>query len=190
MPDPSLIALFVRPLIRLRIPYLITGGVASVIYGEPRFTRDIDLVVRLEARDASRFAEGWTESEFYVPPIEVIAEESRRPAHGHFNISHHETALRADVYLSANDPLSRWALEHPVHRRIDHDDVLVAPIEAVVVSKLRYYQMGNSDRHLRDIRTMLRISGDIVNLPELERWVARLGVQREWEQAQRFPGDA
>ena len=42
MSDPSLIALFVRPLLRLRIPNLITGGVASGIYGEPRFTRDID----------------------------------------------------------------------------------------------------------------------------------------------------
>ena len=187
MTDPSLIALFVRPLIDLRIPYMITGGVASVIYGEPRFTRDIDLVVRLEARDARRFAEAWSAAEFYVPPVEVIVEESRRPAYGHFNVSHHETALRADVYLSANEPLNVWALEHSVHRRIDEDDVLVAPIEAVIVSKLRYYQMGKSDRHLRDIREMLRISRDLVNVPELERWVARLGVEREWEQAQRHP---
>jgi hypothetical protein len=52
MTDPSLISLFVRPLNQLRIPYLITGAVASVIYGEPRFTRDIDLVVGLQARDA------------------------------------------------------------------------------------------------------------------------------------------
>lgn len=26
---------------------MITGGVASVIYGDPRFTRDIDLVLEL-----------------------------------------------------------------------------------------------------------------------------------------------
>lgn len=47
MTDASLISLFVRPLNRLRIPYLVTGGVASVVYGEPRLTRDIDLVIQL-----------------------------------------------------------------------------------------------------------------------------------------------
>jgi hypothetical protein len=184
MPDPSLISLFVRPLNQLQIPYLITGGVASVIYGEPRFTRDIDLVVRLQARDAARFAQAWPATEFYVPPVEVIAEESQRPSHGHFNVSHHQTAMRADVYLPGEDPLTAWALGHPVPRQIEDDAVLVAPIEAVIVSKLRYYQMGRSDRHLRDIRQMLRISQDLVDLPELERWTARMGVAREWEMAQ------
>ena len=60
----------------------------------------------------------------------------------------------------------------------------MAPIEAVILNKLRYYQMGKSDRHLRDIRQMLRISGDLVDRPELERWAARLGVEGEWKEAQ------
>ena len=187
MTDPSLISLFVRPLNQLRIPYLITGGVASVIYGEPRFTRDIDLVVRLEVADARRFAGAWPAAEFYVPPIEVLEAESRRSMHGHFNVSHLQTAMRADVYLPGGDPLTAWAFSHPASRRIDDDEVTVAPIEVVIVSKLRYYQMGKSDRHLRDIREMLRISGDLVDVPELERWAARVGVEREWEQARAAP---
>lgn len=189
MTDPSLVSLFVRPLNQLRIPYLVTGGVASVIYGEPRFTRDIDLVVRLEARDATRFAQLWSGSEFYVPPVEVIAEESSRRAHGHFNVSHHQTAMRADVYLPGDDPLTAWALQHPVSRTIDGDEVQVAPIEAVIVSKLRYYKMGKSDRHLRDIHQMLRISPDLIDTPLIERWVGRLGVLPEWEAAQGFRGN-
>jgi len=186
MTDASLISLFVRPLNRLRIPYLVTGGVASVVYGEPRLTRGIDLVIELRPRDARRFAAAWSADEFYVPPVEVIEEESGRPAHGHFNVIHHQTAMRADVYLPGNDALSAWAFAHKVVRLIDDDEVSMAPIEAVILNKLRYYQMGKSDRHLRDIRQMLRISGDLVDRPELERWAARLGVQGEWTQAQEF----
>jgi len=186
MTDASLIALFVRPLNQLRIPYLVTGGVASVVYGEPRLTRDIDLVIELRPRDARRFAAAWSTEEFYVPPVEVIEEESGRPAHGHFNVIHHQTAMRADIYLPGNDALSAWAFAHKVSRRIDDDEVFLAPIEAVILNKLRYYQMGKSDRHLRDIHQMLRISGDLVNRPELERWAARLGVEGEWTQAQEF----
>jgi hypothetical protein len=80
MTDPSLIALFVRPLNQLRIPYLITGGVASVIYGEPRFTRDIDLVLQLQPRDARRFHQAWPAADFYVPPVEVLEGRSREVA--------------------------------------------------------------------------------------------------------------
>lgn len=186
MTDASLISLFVRPLNRLRIPYLVTGGVASVVYGEPRFTRDIDLVIGLQPRDASRFAGAWAAEDFYVPPVEVIAEESGRPAHGHFNVIHHHTAMRADVYLPGSDALNAWAFAHKVVRRIDDDDVVLAPIEAVMLSKLRYYQMGRSDRHLRDIHQMLRISGDLVDRAVLERWAARLGVEAELQQAQDY----
>jgi hypothetical protein len=186
MSDPSLIALFVRPLIHLRVPYLVTGGVASVVYGEPRLTRDIDLVIELRPRDARRFAGAWPAEDFYVPPVEVIEEECGRTEHGHFNVIHNQTALRADVYLRGSDALNAWAFAHKVARRIDDDEVFLAPIEAVILSKLRYYQMGKSDRHLRDIHLMLRVSGEAVDRPELERWAARLGVEGEWEHAQRY----
>lgn len=183
MTDASLIAFFVRPLNVLRVPYMVTGGVASVIYGEPRLTRDIDLVVALEPKDARRFAQAWSANEFYVPPVDVIAEESRRPAYGHFNVIHQETTLRADVYLPGSDPLNAWAFAHTVIQRVGEDEVVLAPIEAVILSKLRYYQLGKSDRHLRDISQMLRVSATRVNRAELERWAERLGVEREWQQA-------
>ena len=186
MTGPSLISLFVRPLNELRIPYLVTGGVASVIYGEPRLTRDIDLVVGLRPSEARRFAGAWAAAEFYVPPLEVIVEESSRPAQGHFNVIHHDTAMRADVYLAGTDALNAWAFAHRVLRRVDNDEVVLAPIEAVIVSKLRYFQMGRSERHLRDVRHMLTISGELVDRGALEGWVRELGVFSEWQRAVDF----
>jgi hypothetical protein len=49
--DHGLIALFVEPLHGAGIPSFVTGGVASVISGEPRLTRHIDLVIALEVHD-------------------------------------------------------------------------------------------------------------------------------------------
>jgi hypothetical protein len=139
---------------------MVTGGVASVVYGEPRLTRDIDLVIELRPHDAARFADAWPAADFYVPLVGVIEQECGRPAHGHFTVIHHQTAVRA-VYLPGSDVLNAWALAHRGVRRIDDDEVFLAPIEAVILSKLRYYQMGGSDRHLRDIHQMVTISGDL-----------------------------
>ena len=52
MTDPDLVGLFVAPLEALGLQYMITGGVAAVIYGDPRFTRDIDLILELPKPDA------------------------------------------------------------------------------------------------------------------------------------------
>lgn len=189
MTEPDLISLFVRPLNRMRIPYLVTGGVAAVIYGEPRLTRDIDLVLDLRAGDAPRLADAWSTRDFYVPPVEVMAAEAARPAHGHFNIMHHETAFRADVYcLGREDELGAWALRHARQMRIGDNEVAVAPVEYVIVKKMQYFVTGGSDRHLRDIRAMLRLSGDQVDQAELERWLDQLNLRRVWNDV--IPGHA
>ena len=44
MPEHNLFKIFVSRLNKLNITYMITGAVASIIYGEPRLTNDIDLI--------------------------------------------------------------------------------------------------------------------------------------------------
>lgn len=183
MEDPSLIALFVRPLNEQGISYLVTGGVASIVYGEPRFTRDIDLVVALRPDDAPKIASAFSSEQFYVPPLEVLQTESARDEHGHFNISHHETGLRADCYVAGTDALHAWAFERPHVEHVASDAVRLAPIEYVILRKLSYFQQGRSDRHLADVANMVRIRGDLIDRQALEVWLARLGLEVEWRQA-------
>jgi hypothetical protein len=105
---PDLPTLFAVPLTRLGIAYAVTGGVAAIIYGEPRFTRDIDIVLRLYPHDAERLIATFPPEAFYVPPLETIQSEVARPEHGHFTLLHLETGLRADLYLATDDPLDTW----------------------------------------------------------------------------------
>jgi len=73
---PDLIGLFIEPLEGTAIPYMITGGVASVIYGDPRFTRDVDVVLELRLTDVPRLARAFPENDYCVPPSETLAEEA------------------------------------------------------------------------------------------------------------------
>lgn len=56
MPEPDLFHIFLGPLNRLDIPYLVTGAVASIVYGEVRVTHDIDLIVDLKRDDVENIA--------------------------------------------------------------------------------------------------------------------------------------
>lgn len=104
MPAPDLISLFVAPLNRAGLVYMVTGAVAAIVYGEPRLTNDIDIVVGLTAGEAERLRSAFAGGDFYVPPAEVIGVEATRALHGHFNLIHVATALKADIYPAGADP--------------------------------------------------------------------------------------
>ena len=181
MQAPDLVTLFVVPLNDLDIPYMVTGAVAAVIYGEPRFTRDLDVVMTLGPADADRIAAAFPVTEFYVPPSEVIREESARPEHGHFNLIHHDTTLKADCYVAGQDPLHAWAMARRVRHDVGGVPVWAAPVEYVILRKLQWHRDGGGARHLDDVRAMLRVSGDDVDREALHGWVARLGLEQEWQ---------
>ena len=82
---------------------MITGAVASIIYGEPRLTNDIDLVINMESDDVENFADAFPIEELYCPPPEVIRLEIGRPQRGHFNLIHQATGFKADIYASGRD---------------------------------------------------------------------------------------
>lgn len=172
---------FVRPLNDLDIPYMATGAVAAVIYGEPRLTLDVDLVLRLDPDLAGPLAEAFPPAEFYVPPVETIREEALRPAHGHFNLLHHATGLRADIYLAGDDMLDAWGLERRRAETVAREKVWIAPAEYVIVRKLEYFREGGSTKHLSDIGAILRIHPDLVDQRELASWIDRRGLRAEWD---------
>lgn len=180
VPPPDLIGLFVVSLNNLDIPYMVTGAVAAVVYGEPRFTRDVDLMVDLHPGDADRLSAAFPGDTFYVPPREVIEAETRRAAGGHFNLIHHATALKADVYPAGADPLHAWAMARRVRHDVGGVPVWVAPMEYVILRKLGWHREGGSSKHLDDIRAMLRVSGAGLDRAALDDWLARLGLADVW----------
>jgi len=95
MPAPDQLEPFIARLERLGIPYIVTGSMAGILYGEPRLTHDVDIVVALTSRDVQRFIEAFPLDEFYCPPEDVLAIEVRRGQRGHCNLIHHESAFKA-----------------------------------------------------------------------------------------------
>ncbi|MDX2121206.1 MAG: nucleotidyl transferase AbiEii/AbiGii toxin family protein [Gemmatimonadota bacterium] len=186
-PDPA--ALFLPAFEAAGVEYLVTGGVAAIAYGEPRLTNDIDIVLRLPSRQAATLLRQFDPARFYLPPLETVLEEVRRDQHGHFNLIELDTMLRADIYLAGRDPLQAWGFDHRRRVSLGAVEGWVGSPEYVILQKLRFCQQGASDRHLRDIGWMLRVSEAQIDRPLLERKVADLGLASYWERALAAPLD-
>jgi len=163
------------------IPYMITGSIAGTIYGEPRFTNDIDLVVRLQEEDIARLCDVFGPNEFYLPPLEVIRSEAQRDSLGHFNIIDFKGGVKADIYPLGSDALNHWAFTQ--RRQYDyHGTILwVAPVEYVIIRKLQFYQEGKSEKHIRDIKSMLKISADEIDQQALQEKLKENNLMPLWQ---------
>ncbi|MEW6302135.1 MAG: hypothetical protein AB1705_01605 [Verrucomicrobiota bacterium] len=182
MQRPDLFLLFVRPMNRAGIRYMVSGSVASIFYGEPRMTVDVDCVVFLNSEEIRRLPETFPPSEFYLPPIDSIAVEVARPLRGQFNIIHHDSGFKADIYSTGRDELNAWGFRGRRQVEFEGELVTLAPPEYVIIRKLEFLREGGSDKHVRDIQSMFKLSGDKINRAELDEWIRRRGLETQWKQ--------
>jgi hypothetical protein len=180
MHAPDEIALFAGRLNSIGAEYMITGATAAILYGQPRLTNDLDVVMALLDQHVAGLTSVFPDSEFYVPPESVIRVEQARSLRGHFNILHYASGFKADIYLTGNDPLHLWAL--PLRQQIEWSGGMllhVAPPEYVIVRKLEYFREGGSSKHPADIRAILATTD--VDLDVIATWVERLGLAELWD---------
>jgi hypothetical protein len=78
MTTPDIHGLLLAPLHSTGLAYMVTGAVATIAYGEPRMTNDVDVVLRLDAQGAARLVSVFSDTEYYVPPQEVMEQEAAR----------------------------------------------------------------------------------------------------------------
>jgi hypothetical protein len=180
MPGPDELSLFVVRLEAIGAPYMVTGATAAILYGQPRVTNDLDVVLSLDDAARASLLRAFPETEFYVPPESVIRAEQARIQRGHFNLIHHETGYKADIYLAA-DPLHAWAL--PLRRRLRWNEdleIAVAPPEYVVLRKLEFYREGRSSKHPADIQAIHEVTG--VDEAVMVPWLERMGLGTLWNE--------
>ena len=144
-------------------------------------TANIDVVLLLKAQDVEALRSAFPESDYHVPPEEKLHEEVARNSRGMFNLVHHKSQFKADVYLAARDPLHAWALEHRRRVNLGGSGAWIAPPEYVILRKREFLKEGGSDKHIRDIRFILAATAVDRAFPGQE--ISRLGVQIEWTKA-------
>lgn len=163
---------------QLELRYFVTGSVAAIYYGEPRFTNDIDVVVDLPEQHIPEFLASFPPSEFYVSE-EALRRAVRRQ--GTCNVIHVPSSLKIDVMVAADTHYNRNRFERA--RRVkpaEELEAFFASAEDVILKKMDFFREGGSEKHLRDITGILMVSGDQLDHDYIEDWADQMGLETIW----------
>jgi hypothetical protein len=182
--EPSeLLQRIVAILERLDLRYFVTGSMATIFFGEPRFTNDIDIVVDLPANRIAEFCAAFPSPELYLSEETVYRAVSRR---GQFNIIHPASGLKVDIMVPADSSFNRSRFSRVKRiRPAPSFDAVFSSAEDVMLEKMEAYREGGSEKHLRDIAGVLKISGEHLDRAYMADWADRMGTSEIWEEVLR-----
>lgn len=180
MEQPDLIKFVCRLFERLGVRYLITGSQATIAYGEPRFTNDIDVVADLHPRHLDAFCEAFPAADYYLSRS-AAAEAIAR--HEMFNVIHPASGLKVDVIIPKKTAYDELRLSRGVRISVDDEfkAVFTSP-EDIIIKKLQWHEMGGGERHLRDIAGVIKTLKERLDRKYIEEQARHLGVEDLWKE--------
>jgi hypothetical protein len=162
----------------LNISYAIGGSFASSVHGVARPTQDLDVIAAIVPVQADALATA-LEKDFYVDS-EAIRQAIRHRRS--FNLIHFATGLKIDIFPASSDDLGQEQLKR---RRLAETTILGEPAasfpvisaEDTILAGLRYRDGDeSSERQWNDLRNIVKVQGDRLDLDYLREWSGRLRI--------------
>jgi len=148
------------------LPYMIIGGQAVLLYGEPRLTKDIDITLgagldRLPDILAAAQAAGLTP---LVDPEVFTRQTMVLPC------ADPESGMRVDFILSFS-PFEQLAISRACTVRMGNAELRFASLEDLIIHKL----IAGRARDLEDVKGIL-LKNPAADLPYIRHWLAEFAA--------------
>jgi hypothetical protein len=176
----ELLSRLVAALERAEVPYMLTGSVASSAHGIPRSTRDLDIVIAPTRLQLLALMQEFPSDSYYADEEQAL---QALTIGSQFNVIDFATGWKADFIIAEDSEYGRSALARRMLVDIAGIAVYVGAPEDVLIAKLRWAKLGESDRQLRDAAGIISTQGSKLDLSYIGRWVRELHLEEQWQAA-------
>lgn len=162
-------------LAELKIPYAITGGFAVSVWGNPRSTADIDIVVELIEKNVGPLAKKVLSLDKNLYIDEDMAREAI--AHkGEFNFIDPDCGMKVDFFVMDNTPYNKLKIKRAILRDLCGAKALFVSPEDLILGKLNWSKETHSQKQFEDIKTVLRNEGIKLDYDYMNKWAEKHGT--------------
>jgi predicted nucleotidyltransferase len=152
------------------IPYMVIGGQAVLVYGEPRLTKDIDITLGV-GPEALNQIEGITETLGLKPLVkdaEAFVKETMV-----FPVGEEKSGIRVDFIFSFSE-YERQAIARSRGVKFGRTEIKIATLEDVVIHKI----VAGRPRDLEDVESILLKNPDY-DIRYIEKWLGEFDIALE-----------
>jgi len=160
------------------IPYMLTGSLASSMYGVPRATNDIDIVISPSRDQLFAFIQFMKRLGWYVTPFEEASKSLRRKTQS--NVIDFANAWKVDLIFRKDRDFSTSEFDRRNAVNAESWRLTIATPEDVLLAKLEWAKIGGSEQPLVDAEGILRVQGNKLDIAYIEKWVEAPGLEEQW----------
>ena len=159
------------------IDYMLTGSLAMSYYARPRMTRDIDLVIALDAEQVERLTTALG-ADYHADGAAISAAlREARP----WNVIHLPSVAKIDLIPRKDTPYRRAEFERRLRVELAGVPLWIVSIEDLILSKLEWSRDSRSEQQRRDVAQLLLAPHDRAYLQE---WAGHLGLAGMLQEAE------
>lgn len=163
-------ALVIDTLNSLGVEYMLTGSLASNLYGIVRATKDADFVVLLDGAGISRVAAHLTEH-FALDPQSSF--ETVTMTYRYVLVSHAHD-LKVELFLLSDEPFDRERFRRRRAGAFEGRTAWVPTAEDVILAKLKWRRR----KDLEDVRHVLSVQSGKLDETYLNHWADKQGTRQ------------
>lgn len=164
-----------------RIEYMVVGSVANSAYGDPRATNDIDVVIEATHEQLRCMDEVLRTKDFYFDANESQSALRQRSM---FNIIDMGNGCKVDFIFRKRGAFDDMAFSRKRRTTVQGVEMIVSAPEDVVIAKLSWAKLGESQRQINDVGSVLAVKRVPLDTAYIEHWVAELELEPQWIAAQ------
>lgn len=165
---------------RTEVPYMVTGSYASSAHGTPRATNDIDIVIAPTEAQLWELLREFPSDRYYADEEDAFDAFARS---SQFNVIDFATSWKADLIFKKPRAFSDMEFSRRGTHVIAGKTVALVSAEDILIAKLEWHQLGESERQLEDAAGIIKRQGAALDRSYVERWVHDLGLDEEWRKA-------
>lgn len=186
MADARKLETFLRQVLtalnQAQIAHMLTGSLASSMYGVPRATNDVDLVIAPLREELFILARLLHEANLDFPTERIDPALEHQTS---LNVIDFSNGWKADLILRKDREFSIAEFSRRGDANVEGIQLHVVTPEDLVVAKLEWWGISPSERQMEDIVGILQVQGDDLDFRYIEHWVAALGLTYQWHEALR-----
>ena len=155
---------------KAQINYMLSGSIAMGVYTVGRNSLDIDIVVNLKEEDVPGFIKLFSKRYFIQP--QTVAEEVKRE--GMFNMIDEKTGFKVDFIIKKSSAFRDEEFSRRKKVKLFEKEIFIVAVEDLILSKLIWIQVLQSEMQMRDISMLLRNKN--IDKNYLTQWIKQLNL--------------